>query len=333
MISYRRYRNTDPPQLVDVWNQACTGRGAYPLRTPGVLERWVFAKPYFDPSAVTVAVDDETTEVVGFALSGFGPTADLSAVAPDRGVICAVLVRPSHRRRGIGRELVRRADESLRLRGAADVVVGSMWPANPYLFGVYGGSNSPGVLDTDADAAPFLKAIGYAPAATALVFQKKLDTPLTVADTRFGLLRRRYDVQALRAAAVGSWWQECVWGSLDPVELRLMDKLTDLPAARAVVWELEGFSWEWNKPAAGILDVQVRPDLRRQGLAKLLVAQVLRFLQDQFFAVAELQAPADDAVAVGLCKSLGFEQVDAGHVYRPVGGPTPDQFPTPLAET
>ena len=316
MITYRRYRNTDPPALVDVWNEALTARGSYPIRTPGVFERWVFSKTYFTPDDVVVAWDAEANTVAGFALVGFGPNADLSALDPTRGVICAVLVRPAYRRRGIGRELTRRAEENLRGRGATDVVVGSAWPNNPYLFGVYGGSNSPGVLASEPDADGFLRTLGYAPVPARVVFQKKLDAPLTVADPRFGLLRRRYDMQALRTAAVGSWWQDCVWGTLEPVELRMVDKLTDLPAARALLWELEGFSWKWNHPSAGVIDVQVRPDLRRQGLAKLLLSQVLRFLQDQFFAVAELHIPADDPAAMGLCQSLGLDEVDRGFVYR-----------------
>lgn len=316
MIAYRRSRNTDPPALVEVWNETVTGRGAYPVRTPALLERWIFSKPFFRHDDLTVAVDDETGAVVGFALVGFGPTDDLSALSPDRGVVCAVLVRPAYRRRGIGRELLTRAAADLRARGATSVTVGSLWPNNPYLFGLYGGSNSPGILAGEPDAEPFLRSQGYAPTQSALIFQRKLDTPLNPVDTRFAMLRRRYEVQVLRAASIGSWWQDCQWGLLEPVELRAVDKLTSLPAARAVVWELEGFSWKWNYPSAGILDIQVRPDLRKQGLGKLLVSQVLRFLQDQFFAIAELQVPANDEAAVGLCKSLGFDHIDAGAAYR-----------------
>jgi hypothetical protein len=42
----------------------------------------------------------------------------------------------------------------------------------------------------------------------------------------------------------------------------------------------------------------------------------LRFVQDQFFAIAEVQAPADRPEAVGLCQSVGLEQVDVGTTYR-----------------
>ena len=56
MIEYRCFRNTDPPRLVEVWNQAFTGRGTVGLRTATPLERFVFAKTYFDPAGLIVAM-------------------------------------------------------------------------------------------------------------------------------------------------------------------------------------------------------------------------------------------------------------------------------------
>src|ERR671938_100354 len=71
VVHYRTFRNTDPPGLVDVWNACFTGRGAAYVHGPGVLEYFLFAKPYFDPDGLIVAL--EGSEVVGFAHAGFGP--------------------------------------------------------------------------------------------------------------------------------------------------------------------------------------------------------------------------------------------------------------------
>lgn len=318
MIVYRAYRNTDPPGLADVWNESATGRGAIPIRNPALLERWTFSKPYFEAPALIVAEDvAESGErtIVGFALSAFAPNAEHSQLDTSHGIICCVVVRPGHRKRGIGRELVARSEAYLTERGATSTVFGSQWPLNPHLFGLYGGSNSPGVLESDADAKPFLARCGYQPADSVIVFQRQLDQPFSIVDTRVPLLRRRYDIQLLKSAAIASWWQECIWNTLEPAEFRVIDKLTGIPAARAIAWELEGFGWRWNAPSAGIIDVQVRPDLRKQGIAKMLVFHIMKFLQDQFFGLVELQVRSDDPAAVGLCKGLGFEQVDVGHVY------------------
>ncbi|QEL19729.1 GNAT family N-acetyltransferase [Limnoglobus roseus] len=319
MIVYRAYRNTDPPGLADVWNEAAIGRGAIPIRNPSLFERWMFSKPYFEAPALVVAeevADNGDKKIIGFALSAFAPTEEQNRLDYAHGIVCCVLVRPTHQHKGIGSELLRRAEAYLTERGATAIAFGSQWPKNPHLFGLYGGSNSPGVLDSDPAAKAFLAKSGYQPAESVIVFQRSLDQPFAVVDTRLPMLRRRYDVQLLKAAAIGSWWQECLWNTLEPAEFRVIDKLTGMPAARAIAWELEGFGWRWNAPSAGIIDVQVRPDLRRQGVGKMLVSHILKFLQDQFFGIVELQVRADDPAAVGMCKSLGFEQVDAGYVYR-----------------
>ena len=327
MIRFRRFKNTDPPALADVWNESHPARSAYPLRTPALLERWLFSKPYFDPEGLIVAVDeDDNNKVLGYILAGFGPNEEFNALDYSQGVICSLAVRPSARRHGVARDLVQRAEEYMTGRGATTLRAGPRWPYCPFGFGLYGGTNCPGFLASDAGADPFFRSLGYNPAGTTLVFHKKLDAPLSISDGRFAMLRRRYDTQVLRAAGVPSWWHDCVWGTLEPVEFRLVDKLlSNFLAARAVVWELEGYGWRWGFPSAGVLDIQVRQDLRKQGLAKLLMAQILRFLQDQFFGICEVHAADDQPELVGLCRSIAMEHVDTGTTYIKGHAPPPAQ--------
>ncbi len=319
VMHYRPFRNSDPPALVEVWNEGTAGsRGAFPLRSPAAFDRWLLCKPYFDANALIVATDpNEGNKIVGFSLSGFGPREDRGGLDTG-GVVCAVVVRPSYRRRGIGRELLRRAEEHLISRGADVVVVGSQRPYNPYLFGLYGGANSPGVLASEPSADPFLKAVGYERGEEHIIFQRSLETAVEVADGRFVGLRRRYDIQMVRPTVSQNWWEECQWGTLEPTEFRVIDRMTGSPAGRLVNWDLDGFSNGWNRPATGIFDVEIRAHLRRQGLAKFLLANVLKLLQEQFYAVAELQVWGDDPAGIGICRALGFEQVDTGFRYRKV---------------
>src|SRR5260370_38032320 len=92
-LEYRSYRNDDPPSLVEIWNEAFLSRGAVQIRHGSALERFVFAKPYFDPEGLIVAVQDGVR--VGFAHAGFGPNNAESAVSTAGGVTCLVGVRPS----------------------------------------------------------------------------------------------------------------------------------------------------------------------------------------------------------------------------------------------
>jgi ribosomal protein S18 acetylase RimI-like enzyme len=315
-LQYRIFRNPDPPGLAEIWNDVCVNRGGYELRNPSLLERWVFSKPYFDPNGLVLAEDNG--KLVGFAHAGFGPNEDQTWLAPEVGVICAIMVRPSHRGRGVGATLLRHSEEYLRELGAKQICAGGMRPYNPFYFGLYGGSDSPGFLNSDRDAASFFEYHGYEGWNTALVFQRKLNQPVNLTDPKFNMIRRRYEVQMVPRTTLGTWWQECMLGLLEPVEFRLEDKLTGLPAARVMIWEMEGFATRWNAPSAGVLDLQVRPDLRRQGLGKYLVLQVMKHLQDQYFGIIEAQAMERNQAAVSLFRTLGFEQSDVGRIYQKV---------------
>ena len=191
-----------------------------------------------------------------------------------------------------------------------------MRPLNPFYLGLYGGSDFPGVLASDTDADPFLEHHGYREWEATLVFQRHLDEVINIVDGRFAGLRRRFEMRIMPRMAIGSWWQECVLGLVEPVEFRLEEKATNKPVARALAWEMEGFSWRWNQPTVGLMDLRVNEGQRRQGLAKFLMAQVLRYLQDQFFGLVEVQSQEGNQAALSLFRQLGFQEVDVGRIYR-----------------
>jgi len=313
VIHYRTFRNTDPPGLVEIWNTAFTGRGAVRLQGCSWTELFLFSKPYFDPESVLIAEADR--QIVGFAWTGFGPNDSESNLDTRNGVLCLLGVAPSHRRQGIGSELLRRAEAYMRSRGSEKLFAGPMYPLNPYTFGVYGGSNSPGFLDSDPLAALFFASRGYAVESSCLVFRRAFTNALNVADGRFAAHRLRYQINtsALRRA---TWWQECVLGPVELYEYRLEDKLTGRSAASALLWEMETYVSTWNEHSIGITDLVVAQEMRRQGLAKFLMVQMLRFLQEQFYNTVEMQIHVENLAGINLLRSLGFEQIDTGYVYR-----------------
>src|SRR5262249_26264333 len=166
----------------------------------------------------------------------------------------------------------------------------------------------------DAAAEPFLVKRGYHVHDTCLIFQRQLMRPLNVVDTRFVGLRSQYDVVVSPLMGITSWWDECVRGPIELIEFRLEEKGTSKLAARVRAWEMEGFSWRWNLPAVGLVSFEVRQDLRGKGMGKFLLAQILRYLQDQFFGLVELHVTQNNEAGVRLCRGLGFDQVDVGKI-------------------
>ena len=70
MIRFRRFRNTDPPALARLWNQAIPRTGsAHPLRVHE-LDTHAFGRVNFDAEGLIVAEREE--RIVGFVHAGFG---------------------------------------------------------------------------------------------------------------------------------------------------------------------------------------------------------------------------------------------------------------------
>jgi len=319
VTQYRRFRNTDPPGLVDVWNDALTGRGAVRLRTSSPLERFTCSKLFFDPDGLIIAEDDGRT--VGFVHAGFGSNATGDALDMQAGVTCMIAVSPPYRGRGIGSELLRRSEAYLRDHGAQRLYAGPLAPLNPFYFGLYGGSELPGFLASDALAEPFFTHRGYQVCRTVRVLQRRLSVPVKVFDPRFIVCRQRFELCEDAASQFATWWQYNLFNGAEPRVFSLLDKTTSEYAAQATLWEMEGFSLRWNQPAVGVVDWLVRPDLRRQGVGKFLLTQLMRKAQEELLEVMELQVAYENEAAFKLCRGLGFEQVDLGLMYELVPSP------------
>jgi ribosomal protein S18 acetylase RimI-like enzyme len=310
VVDYRSFRNTDPPHLVELWNVALPSRGAVALRGSNLLERHVFAKPFFDPLGVILA--EENQQVIGFGHFGGCRSEDGSEV---HGVTCALAVHPKHRRRGIGTQLLYRGEEYLLQRGAKQMIAGGHGALSPFYAGIYGGSDSPGFLKSDPAAEPFFRRHRYGVRDVILVMQRKLESALKTPDPRFCDLRNRFNIIMGSPRTLGGWWEECTLGCLEPIEFVVEDVAKREIVGRALVWEMEEFSQRWGKPAIGILSFGIRDEYRGQGLGKLLMTHVLRQIQEQFFELAEIQISEKNLIAMSLLRGLGFETVDRGQIF------------------
>jgi ribosomal protein S18 acetylase RimI-like enzyme len=308
VIEYRPFRNTDPPDLVKLWNECLPGRGAVGLRNATPLERYVLSKPYFDTAGLIIAEQDR--HAVGFVHAGM-------VDAPEAaGVIAMIAVLPKQQRRGIGTELLRRGEEYLRGHGAKTLFAGAARGCNPFYFGLYGGAACSGFLLSDAAAEPFLSKHGYRPAQTLPVLQRPLDSSLRISDPRFAMIRTNCQIRMMTPRHLSCRQQECTVGVVEPVEFRLEDKASGRVNARTLMWEMEGFSNRWGVPAVGLLDYEVVERARRLGVGKYLLATILKQLQDQYFQIVEVHIDETNEPAKNFLSQLGFEQVDVSRAYQ-----------------
>lgn len=314
MLSYRSFRNIDPPLLLELWNSSAQTRGVGRLAGCDNLEQLVFSKPYFDPSGLVLAFDDD--RLVGFVHAGFGADELESRLDRTQGVICSLLVRPEFRRRGIGTELLRRGERFLVERGAEAIYAGSLHPLNPFYLGLYGGSESPGVLETNPEASAFLKARGYGPAEAALVYQRKLEGPPSIDDSRLPLIRREIEILAEPWPMPDTWWQGCTYGPLPTLRYEMLERTTRVLVGQAWAWKMEAFERVAGASMFGLTHLSIRQERRRHGFATLLLQSVLRHLYEEGVNIIEAQTMARNQAAIGLYEKFRFQHVDTGQVYR-----------------
>lgn len=314
MIEYRSFHNTDPPQLVELWNFGKLGPGAALEFPNDALDMLVLAEPYFDRNGLIVACDGD--EIVGFIHAGFGANADETGICTASGVICAVIVRFDYRRQGIGRELVARAESYLRGRGVEDIYAGEAGKRNPFYLGLYGGAESAGMLDSDPSGAPFFAALGYVPAERYILMCRDITQKKDVFDPRMLAVKRTVKFGVVDHPADASWWWMTRQGRFGSLTFVLVPNAGGPPPAEATFWEMELHAVTRGERTAGITGLKVSPAERRKGYAKSLLTEVIRRLRDELVTRVEVTIRDDNTAALNLFRSLEFQQFDAGTVYR-----------------
>jgi ribosomal protein S18 acetylase RimI-like enzyme len=317
--TYRSFRNDDPPAIRDLWNLAADEKPrAAIVRSCDMLENYVFSKPFFDPNSLIVA--EEGKQIIGFSLAGFGYDPGQDGLDRSQGSTCLLFVHPGFRRRGVGAELVKRAEAYLRGGGATNVFAGPFTPLDSYGLGLYGGARTPGVLEEDKASIGLLRKLGYSPTKTAEIYRLRLDVDFDrSSDPRLPLLRRTVKIYSESFPAMEDWWAANTIGLAFCYRFDLEDGEEPANAVgTALVWEMEGFAREPDSRAFGIYDLFIDPKFRRKGYAKLFLLSILRHLRDNRINYVEVQIEDTNAAARGLLTQFGFEQVAAGRLFQAV---------------
>ncbi len=318
MIGYRSFVNRDPPHLADIWRTRSGLRGYAQPMTAVLFERMVLSKPYFDPPGLIVATDDDRP--IGFAHAGFGPTEDESAIANELGASILTIVAPHAEEAAVAAELIRRSETYLYENGAKVLYGGGIRPLNAFYVGLYGGSELPGILDSDAQQQNFFRVAGYREIDRTVVLHRELAGFRPVVDRQQMQVRRRTKINYICDPPARSWWDACTLGDLTRLQYRLFLREDESqPAAIATLVDMETFSHTWGVRTAGLWNVWVEESARRQGLAVNLLGDMLRQAAEQGIGLIEVQTMQSNGAAIAMYRKLGFQQVDGGVVFRKDG--------------
>ena len=284
--------------------------------TVELLDQKVFSKPYFDRHGLIVAEDQG--RLVGFAHAGFGCNLNGSDLTTDRGATCLLMVAPHDDHDAIAAELLRRSEHYLSRSGAREVYAGSVYPVNPFYLGLYGGSHSPGILESDRATLDLFRQAGYQEQSGSLVMQRTLTGFRPVVDRQQMLLRREYHVEPEVDPPTHTWWEACTIAAKERIRHQLVSRRGGGVCGEVTFWDMERISGSWGVHAMGLMALQIAPEMRRRGLATFLVGEALRHLGSVSVSLAEAQVEERNEAALALFRKLGFQQVDRGVVLLKV---------------
>lgn len=314
VYQFRSFRNSDPPRLAEIWRDQPPQRGLAQPVTAALLEQLVFSKPYFDPAGLIVALHEDVP--IGFAHAGFGPNEEETAICTATGTTYQLLVRREHRNAPLAGELLARSESYLRERGAKVIYAGGIRPLNGFYLGLYGGSELPGILTSDAVFSDACRTAEYREIDRVNVLVIDLPTFRLPIARNLRQLRREVSCQETLLPPPPTWWEGCTIGAFDRVHFFLARPHGGAALADVWFWDVEPLSSSWGAPAAGMFDLYVPADQRRKGLATFLLGEAFDRLRARGVLLVEAQTMQHNAPALALYQKMGFRTIDEGVVFR-----------------
>ena len=240
MIRYRCFLNDDPPRLAEVWRGCAARPGLAQPISAAMIELLVLAKPYFDREGLILALDGE--QPIGFVHAGFGPSEDESRLSTEMGVTVLLLTIAHPDEAAIGAELLARSEEYLHRRGAKVLYGGGIQPLNPFYCGLYGGSELPGILDSEPQTQDLFRARDYRAIDHTIVFRRELIGFRPIVDRQQMQIRRNTDIEIVVDPPPRSWWDACAISAFDRTIFTLRSRADDRKVASATFWNMESFA-------------------------------------------------------------------------------------------
>ena len=282
--------------------------------TVGLLEQFIFSRPYFDPEGLILAVHDGTP--VGFVHAGFGPNEESTALATDVGTTFVLMLRGDHRHNALADELLAHSESYLRGRGAKVLYAGGIRPLNAFYLGLYGGSELPGVLISDPVLADACQRNNYREIDRVIVLERELSRFRQPVTREQRQIRRDMTCREIYGPPAANWWEACTVGAFERLRFTLERPGACDPTADVWFWDIEPLSTGWGIPTAGMFDLCVSPTARRSGLATFLLSEAFARLRNRGVVLVEAQTMRDNTPALALYNKLGFTKVDEGVIYR-----------------
>lgn len=284
--------------------------------TASLFDLCVCASHCFDPAGLMVATQNDRP--IGFAHAGFGPDESGQRLATDLGVTQQIMVHNKFdepQRNQLADELLAASEAYLRSRGATVLYGGGIHPLGPFYLGLYGGSELPGVLESDLRLTQLFERSDYQVASEVVVMQRDLLSFRPGFSREIRQLKRDASVSVLPLRIADNWWTACHECGHEGVRFELTNRASET-LGRVSFWEIEPLATSWGIRTVGLIDLEIATQHRRKKMATYLLGEAFKELHKQGTSIIEVQTMAENEPAIALYKSLGFAKVDTGRVWR-----------------
>ena len=279
-----------------------------------VLEQFVLAKPYFDPEGLILACEGD--RVLGFVHATLGANDAEDGISTDLGTTALLMVRPDCDEAQVAAGLLEQSEAYLRQRGAKVIYGGGIRPLNGFYLGLYGGSELPGVPESDTVAQQAFLSHGYREIDRTLMFHRNLTTFEAVVDRRQMQVRRQMVVEVVIDPPTRSWWEACTLGTFEIIRFALVPRTGGSAVATAIFRHMDLVPATLHPSSVGLIEVWVEESARRRGLAIFLLSEAFRQFNRENTREVEVQAMQHNLAAQSLYRKMGFKQFGQGSVFR-----------------
>jgi ribosomal protein S18 acetylase RimI-like enzyme len=315
---FRSFRNSDPPALVKLWNRTVPESGvARPLRVHE-LDTHAWGKVNFEAAGLIVA--EKEGRIAGYVHAGFGPDLPVSSTRPfqlchELGSICLLAIEPESDDAELASGLIFAAERYLVGRGAKVIYAGTLFPLNPFYWGLYGGSEGSGVLSGHVGFHRALIDLGYEPVSTTVHLEVNLGR-CEPREPRAALIRRNTELEVLDDAMPSHWWEGLALGEFQVVKARLLRRSDGAELAHADTWDMSWFGRGDGLARVGLINLEVAAEHRRRGYGRYLVTEIFRRARENLVSLVQVQTSSTNQAAMSLYETLGFQPIDHATLYR-----------------
>lgn len=308
MISYRAFRNADPPVLNRLWNAAPAVTDMVQPLTLLHWDRFVLSKPYFVANGLVVAMRDD--QPIGFVHASMDDSQPGEGGQESRrGAISMLHLLADVEEAAIAKVLIEQAQSFLKGQGVLQVQAGGLDPVDPFYFGLYG-AGVPGIRLSDLRRVAWFASAGFQESRCYQVRRLDLARFRPPVDRHLMQLRRLYDVALEYDWPVGSIREACTVGILDRVRYRAKHQGHGTIDARSTLIDVNAITGVFSPRMYVLENVDASDAQWDSGLVTFLLVETIRQLQAYGVSSLQLHVDAADHRKIQIVERLGFQVCD-----------------------